>query len=173
VQLDFAGVASQQGHPSEPDSALDIEKYDSILDRTLTARPQHFQRSELDAVKGYAYKWLTLQRGRANAPPPDDIVAAQIATAAGGAARAIDWIRDHLQDRQAENCAYLVSALLQQLHSIAPPTVRRRRAELRVVRRGSESSAKDGSEAHTSRQPKPDLSDSLLKQAVANCKTLR
>jgi hypothetical protein len=91
-------VGLQQAHPSEPVSALDIDRwYDSILDRTLTARPQHFQSSELASVKSWAYKWLTLQRGRSNAQPPDDLVYAR----SGGVNRAVDWIRDHLQEATA------------------------------------------------------------------------
>ena len=125
-------VASQRGHYGPLDIDIDL---DSIIDRTLTARPQHFQRSELNQIRSYAYKWLLLQRGKANAPPPDDTQCAQILTAAGSVTIAVEWIRAHLQDRQADHCGYLVSALLQQLHGIAPPTVKRRRAELRAVTR--------------------------------------
>ena len=137
-----AEVASPERHPSEPQGALDIDRSideisiepsPSILDRTLTARPQHFQRSELDHVRGFAYKWLLLQRGQQHAQPPDTTTAAQLITAAGGVYRASDFIRDNLRDRQAENCQYLVVMMLQKIHGIAPPTTKRRRAELRSV----------------------------------------
>lgn len=130
-------VASYQGHQSGPQPPLDIDvNPDSILDRVLTARPQHFQAGQLDQVRRYAYKWLLLQKGQSNAPPPDPLLCAQILTAAGSAIAACNFIVDHLQDRQAENCQYLVSWLLQKKHGIAPPTVKRRRAQLRLVGKG-------------------------------------
>lgn len=136
LQPELPGVASQQGHPSAPPPALDIDIDDStILDRVLTARPQHFQGSELATVRSYAYKWLSLQRGQTNAHPPDDQTAAQLATAAGSVSNAIAFVLDNLQDRQATNCQYLVSMALQKIHGIAPPVVKRRRAQLRVVSR--------------------------------------
>ena len=134
-------MALQQGHPSEPPAPLDIDTssiscQDPIIDRVLAARPQHWQKSEIADVKGWAYKWLTLQRGQQHAPIPDDTLCAQIATAAGGAGRAGDWIRVHMQDHQAETAAYLLSAMMQQIHGIPPATIRRRRDQLRIVRRG-------------------------------------
>jgi hypothetical protein len=168
LQLNLSGVGSQQAHPSEPVFPLDIDKdFDSIIDRTLTARPQHFQRSHLDAVKSYAFKWLTLQRGKANAAPPDDTTCAQILTAAGSLPNAIDWILQHLTDRQAETCMYLVSALLQQLHGIAPPTVKRRRAELRAVTRR-------GEPAEAAPEPtQQEFPEEMLHQAIAGVKNFR
>jgi len=109
----------------------------------LKARPRQFQGQELAQVRGFAYKWLLMQRGQANAQPPDEHVCARLIAAAGGAGAACDWIRDHLQDRQSETCEYLVVSMLQKIHGIAPPTVARRRAQLRAV-------AKAGHEAGTS-----------------------
>lgn len=167
------GVGFSRPHQSGPQAPLDIDvTTDSIVDRTLQARPNRFQTSEIAAVRGFAYKWLTLQRGQANAGPPDEIVCAQIATAAGGAGRACDWIRDHQHDYQAENCAYLVSALLQQLHGIAPPTVRRRRAELRVVAKKKAPAAIEPTAEPTS-QPDLEFSHDLIRQAIAASKSIR
>jgi hypothetical protein len=149
------GVASQRRHPLEPLPALDIDTSidldrssaqtrettnptpppDSILDRVLTARPQHFQESQLSELRGYAYKWLTMQRRQQDAHPPDLQTVAQLATACGGHVRAIRFIFDNLRDRQAETCQYLVTMALQRLHHIAPPTIKRRREQLKVVTR--------------------------------------
>jgi hypothetical protein len=93
----------------------------------LKARPRQFQHAELAQVRGYAYKWLLMQRGQQHAQPPDEHVCARLIAAAGGAGAACDWIRDHLQDHQSETCEYLVVSMLQKIHGIAPPTVARRR----------------------------------------------
>jgi hypothetical protein len=132
VQPELPGVARPSGHPSQPLIDISMGSMDSLIDRVLTARPKQFERSQLDAVRGYAYKWLILQRGQHNAHAPDDFTVAQIITAAGGIARAVDWIRDNLQDRQAESCQYLVSMLLQRLHGITPAETKARRAQLKA-----------------------------------------
>jgi len=127
---------SSRPHPSEPRGPLDIDTPDiepSALDRVLKARPRQFQHAELAQVRGYAYKWLLMQRGQQHAQPPDEHVCARLIAAAGGAGAACDWIRDHLQDHQSETCEYLVVSMLQKIHGIAPPTVARRRAQLRAV----------------------------------------
>jgi hypothetical protein len=174
VQPELPGVASQRRHPLAPDGPLDrIDiDHDSIIDRVLTARAQHFQTSELNLVRGFAYKWLTLQRGQEHAQAPDGTICAQIITAAGGAGRAVAWITERLQDRQAESCAYLVSWMLEKLHGVAPPAVKRRRAELRVVQRSAalESSAAPGSPAP---DPDPEFSAEIARQAVAGVHKLR
>ena len=144
---------------------------DSILDRVLTARANQWPAPALDLVRRSAYKWLLLQRGMHNAQPPDLTLAAQLATAAGGCGTAETWIRDHLTDRQAENCGYLVSWMLQQLHGIAPPTIKRRRAELRAVAKTAAATAAAIPDA-----PAPDtqeFTEDLLRQATAGVKKLR
>jgi hypothetical protein len=125
---------SETTSPSHNGPSISIDS-DSILDRVLTARPQHFQKSQLEAVKGYAYKWLLIQRGKQHAQPPDDHVCARLIAAAGGAVHACDWIRDHLADKQAETPEYLVRWMLEKIHGIPPHTARRRNAELRAVQR--------------------------------------
>jgi hypothetical protein len=108
---------------------------DNPLDRILTARPQHFQRSHLDQIRGYAYKWLLLQRGRSQAPPPDDYVCARLIAAAGSPDAACSWILDHLQDYQAETCEYLVIWMMDKLHGFDRTTIKTRRAQLKLIRR--------------------------------------
>jgi hypothetical protein len=171
-QLKLPGVASQQGHPSAR-AEIDIDPIsDSILDRVLTARPQHFQASELTTVRSYAYKWLLLQRGQENAQAPDEQLCAQIAAAAGSVNAAVNFIYDHMADRQAETAAYLVTWILQKLHGIAPAVLRRRRAELRLV------GTADNPAPPSSADPAPAAADRqfaahLVAQAVHGAKTFR
>jgi len=146
---------------SQAKTTLDIDKYDSILDRVLKARPNHFQASQLSQVRSYAYKWLIMQRGQANAQAPDAQVCARIATAAGGVSTACDWIRDHLEDRQAETCEYLVTWMLQKIHGYAPAAAKRRRAELRAIAGGSQAPAEPADTA------------AILRTAVTQVKGIR
>jgi hypothetical protein len=76
---------------------------------------------------------------------------------------------DNLQDREAENCQYLVSLALQRIHGIQPAIVKRRRAELRLVHRGQPAPAAEAA----SQAPDPEFSAGLVKQAIAGSKTLR
>ncbi|HLK64635.1 MAG TPA: hypothetical protein VKU19_14420 [Bryobacteraceae bacterium] len=168
--LDLQGQGWVSQTPTSPDHkspSISITS-DSIIDRALTARPNHFQRAELDAVKGYAFKWLLRQRGKEHAQPPDDTTCAQLIVACRGARLACDFVLDNLQDRQAENCMYLVSMALQKIHGIAPPTVKRRRAELRALN-GGKSQAPPPAE----RQPDPEFTAELTRQLKAGAKSIR
>ena len=81
-------------HPSGPLGPLDIDTSDiepSALDRVLKARPRQFQTQELAQVRGFAYKWLLMQRGQQHAHPPDEHVCARLIAAAGGPARLTPW----------------------------------------------------------------------------------
>lgn len=173
-------VALQQGHPSEPplharadsDDLIDKRSIDRsssqtpILDQVLTARPQHFQASQLQRLRGYAYKWLTLQRAQSSSPAPDDLTLAQIATAAGGVEPAISFILDNLRDRQATTCQYLVTMLLQKLHGVAPHSIRARRAQLHAVNRSDP-------QPNATDKPGPDFAADLVAKLAAGAKTLR
>lgn len=150
-------------------ATIEFKTSNSILDRTLQARPNNFAKSDLQALAGYAYKWLILQKGMQGAHPPDNLTLAQLATAAGGTGRAISLILDNLQDRQAENCQYLVSLALQRIHGIQPAAVKRRRAELRLVHRGQAAPAAEPAAG----APDPEFSADLIRQAVAGAKSLR
>jgi hypothetical protein len=105
------------------------ERSIDIVDQVLRVRPQHFQDSQLHQLRAYAWKWLTLQRGMQDASPPDLFTLAQIAAAAGGINAAIGFITENLQDRQAKNCQYLVTMLLQRLHGVQPSAFKARRQQ--------------------------------------------
>jgi len=163
-QWSYSETTSRDHNPP-----LDIDTSDSILDRVFTARPNTFQRSALESVRGHAYKWLLLQRGMQHAQPPDLVMAAQLATAAGGCAAAEDWIRTHLVDKQADNCGYLLSWMIHQLHGINATATRKRRREIHLA-------AKSSPIGHTptpDAPADPEFQDSLVQQATARVKTLR
>jgi len=110
-----------------------------------------------------------------DAHPPDELTAAQIATAAGGVGPAIALIQNLLMgpspDRQAENCQYLVSTALNQVHGIPPQLLKARRGELKLLKRGRP--VENLGPNPDTNAPDPLFPEEFLARAVAASKNLR
>jgi len=132
------GVASQQGHPSEPVPPVDISiQSDSILDRVLTAKPTHFDRRDLSELRpwvdGYWRQFGPLGR---DAHPLDDTLLAQLLTVAP-LEQLIRLLKALFEERKKPELSpgWFITIALQREHGIEPAATKARRADLRIARR--------------------------------------
>jgi hypothetical protein len=137
IPPDFAGVASQQGHPFEPVPLLDKDFDYELIDRVLTAKKADFPDQDIAAVRQAVHGYSVKLRGDHATHPPDDRIAAQILTAANGN---VDQVRNLIQDLwidrtvPGDKYGWYLAVVLQRWHGIRFHQVKTRSSYLKLVK---------------------------------------
>jgi hypothetical protein len=129
-------VASLEGHPSEPPAPVDIDRTIEILDRILSAKPKHFDPRDLAALRPWVDGYWAQRGPLGPSPHPvDDTILAQMLAVAP-----LDQLTHLLKTlfqegkRPEFSPAWFITVALQRLCGLRPDALKRRRAQLRVVR---------------------------------------
>jgi len=125
--------------PAAPRLDIDYNPENPLIDRALRAKMTASTNREdvariRSAIYGYNLKMAETVGGRKNVHPPDPTILAQILAIASPAQ--VEWLRDRLFEGRivpGENYSWWLTLLLQRLHNISPQTIKKRRAELRLI----------------------------------------